>query len=40
MQKCLHANTQTCLDASMQTCLQTSKKGFKTYEKYAFRWLN
>ena len=40
MPKNKHANTQTCLDASMQTCLQTSEKGFKTHEKYAFRWLN
>ena len=40
MQACRLTNMLASKHASMQTCLQTSKKGFKTHEKYAFRWLN
>lgn len=40
MQTCRLTNMLASKHASMQTCLQASKKGFKTYEKYAFRWLN
>ena len=40
MQTCRLTNMLASKHASMQTCLQTSKKGFKTHEKYAFRWLN